>query len=253
MVFFDVGQGEAIFIETPENIQILIDGGPSKKILEKLSGEMPFWDRSLDLVVLTHPERDHLEGILYVLDRYKVENILWTGVQRPTATFGKWQEKLKKEEAKIILARRGQRIKAGELLIDIFYPVENLSDKLFEKESNDTSVVARLSFGENTFLLTGDIGERAEKEILTYETRLISNVLKVAHHGSKTSSSRGFLARVNPQISVISCGKNNPYGHPHEGVLSRLLEFATILRTDMHGDVKIISDGNNLKYEVPFL
>ncbi len=247
VVFFDVGQGDAIFIETPEGIQILIDGGSSKKILGKLSEEMPFWDKTLDLVILTHPEKDHLGGLNYVLRRYEVENILWTGILRDTKTFEYWQENLENEKANEIIAEEGQRIKAGEAQISIFYPFESLAGKEY-KDSNDTSIIARLIFGKNSFLFTGDATKKTEKELLAQEFKLNSDVLKAGHHGSKTSSSGGFLENVIPKIAVISCGKNNPYGHPHQDVLNNLEEFAIkVLRTDERGDIKIISDGEDLK------
>ncbi len=248
VVFFDVGQGDAIFIETPQGHQILIDGGPNKKILEKLSEEMPFWDNSLDLVILTHPEKDHVGGLNYVLRRYKVENILWTGVLRDTKTFEYWQENLANEKANEIIAEEGQRIKAGEVQISIFYPLENLAKKEY-KNSNDTSIIARLIFEKNSFLFAGDATKKTEKELLAQEFNLNSDVLKVGHHGSKTSSSGEFLENVSPKIAVISCGRNNPYGHPHEQVLRNLENLAIkVLRTDQHGDIKIISDGKSIKF-----
>ncbi|MBZ9572861.1 MBL fold metallo-hydrolase [Patescibacteria group bacterium] len=243
--FFDVGQGDAIFIETPKGHQILIDGGSGKKVLEKLAWNLPFWDRTLDLVILTHPEKDHLGGLIWVFNRYKVANILWTGVLRETKVFEEWQEKLEKEGARKVIARAGQKIKAENVQIFILYPLESLEGKFFEASSNDTSVISQVFFGENSFLFTGDITTKIEKELLEKEVDLSSDVLKVAHHGSKTSTSEEFLEKVTPEIAVISCGKNNPYGHPHQQVLRNLEEFAIkVLRTDQDGNIKIVSNGN---------
>lgn len=241
VVFFDVGQGDSIFVETPQKHQILIDGGPSgDRMLEKLSGELPFWDRSIDLVILTHPDYDHLRGLLDVLDRYKVENILWTGVLRETKTFEKWLQKVKEEEANIVVAKAGQRVKAGNANFYILYPLENIEGELWERDSNDSSVVAKLLFGKNTFLLTGDITKKTEKQILEKGIDVSAAVLKVGHHGSKSSSQREFLEEVSPEIAVISCGKNNKYGHPHPEVLNLFQEFGiNVLRTDEKGDIKI--------------
>lgn len=248
VVFFDVGQGDAIFIETPQGHQILIDGGSGKIILEKLAAKLPFWDRTLDLVILTHPEKDHLGGLIWVLNRYKVANILWTGVLRDTNVFKEWQGKLKKEEANIIIAEAGQRIKASNVQIFILSPQESLEGEFLKESSNDSSVVSQVFFGETTFLFTGDITQKIEKEILGKEIALDSDVLKVAHHGSKTSSAKEFLAKVGPAIAVISCARNNPYGHPHQDVLRNLENLAIkVLRTDQNGDIKIISDGINYK------
>jgi competence protein ComEC len=256
--FFDVGQGDAIFIETPKNQQVLIDGGPGTKILEKLGKEMPFWDRDIDLIILSHPEADHLLGLIEVLKKYKVENILWTGVIRDTPEYKEWEELIKKEGAKIFIASNGQKIKmTNGISIDILFPFESVEGKEF-RNSNDTSIVSRLVLGYNSFLFTGDISETAEKELISeYSCAnscgfavLDSDVLKIAHHGSKTSSSEDFLKEVSPEIAVISVGKDNSYGHPTQEVLENLNKYGIkVLRTDEAGDIKIISDGQNLKIE----
>jgi len=239
VVFFDVGQGDSIFIETSAGHQILIDGGSSNKILSKLAGEIPFWDRTLDLVILTHPEKDHLGGLLWVLDRYEVANVLWTGILRDTNAFKRWQEKLKEEKANKVIAKAGQEIKAGRARIFILYPFESLAGRKY-KDSNDTSIVARLIFGKNSFLFTGDATKKTEEKLLAEKVNIDSDVLKVGHHGSKTSTGEEFLEEVSPEIAVISCGRNNSYGHPHEIVLQRLKNFGiNILRTDLEGDIKI--------------
>lgn len=264
VTFFDIGQGDAIFIETPKKHQILIDGGPSAVILEKLGKEMPFWDKSIDLIILTHPERDHLAGLIEVLKKYQVENILWTGIIRDTAEYQEWLKLIKEDsnpsttfplrrapKANIFIAKNGQKIKAAKTVLDILYPFENLADQEF-KNSNDTSIVSRLVFNNTSFLFTGDITQMVEKELSnSHELENIdSNVLKVAHHGSKTSSSEEFLKEVSPEIAVISAGKENSYGHPHSEVLERLENFGIkVLRTDQVGDIKIFSDGENLKYQ----
>lgn len=245
--FFDVGQGDAILIETPERYQILIDGGGDSKILTKLSREIPFWDKTIDLMILTHPEKDHLIGLLEVLKRYKVENILWTGIVRKIPEFEEWQGLIKDEKAKLKIAQTGQKISCENCKweIEILYPFENL-DKIEFKESNDTSIVAKLVFEKTSFLFTGDISKKVEN-LLSFTNKLDSDVLKVAHHGSKNSTSEEFLNSVSPKIAVISVGKENKFGHPHQEVLEILEKNAIkILRTDLNGDIKIISDGENL-------
>ncbi len=257
--FLDVGQGDAIFIETPKSHQILIDGGPSSAILEKLAKEMPFWDRTIDLIILSHPEKDHLSGLIEVLRRYKVENVIWTGIVRDTAEYKEWEALLQKEGAEIFIAKAGQKITSPGLVMEILYPLEDLAGKEF-KDSNDTSIVAKLVFGENSFLFTGDAGKDTEEEIirdyslspptntLVGGATLDSDVLKVGHHGSKTSSSDEFVGVVSPQIAAISAGKGNSYGHPHYEVLEILAKYGIkILRTDIDGDIRIISDGKELK------
>ena len=256
--FFDVGQGDAIFIETPKGQQVLIDGGPSSAILEKLGKEIPFWDREIDLVILSHPEADHLVGLLEVLKKYKVRNILWTGIVRDTPEYVEWQKLIKEERAKIYIAKKEERIlMSNGILIDILYPLQNLEGKEI-KDSNDTSVVGRLAFGDNSFLFTGDATQLAEKEIIREYScsnscefaTLDSDVLKVAHHGSKTSSSSEFLEEVSPEVAVISVGENNSYGHPTSETLENLNKYGIkVLRTDERGDIKIVSDGEAIKVE----
>jgi competence protein ComEC len=254
VIFFNLGQGDAIFIQTPEAHQILIDGGPSSAILEKLTREMPFWDRTIDLIILTHPEKDHLIGLIEVLKRYKVENILWTGVIRNTPEYKEWEVLLKKKGAKIFFAKAGQKILSQGLIMEILYPFEELAGKEF-KNSNDTSIVAKLVFGGNSFLFTGDVGKNIEKELIRQYSlsnsaelaTLDSDVLKVGHHGSKTSTRDEFIQQVSPEMVVISVGKGNPYGHPHQEVLEILAKYGIrVLRTDREGDIKIFSDGQKI-------
>jgi len=250
--FFDVGQGDAIFVETPQKHQILIDGGPASAILEKLSKEMPFWDRSIDLIILTHPERDHLAGLLEVLKRYKVENILWTGIVRNTTEHQEWQELIEEERAgenaQIKIAKAGQKITSPGLVMEILHPFESLEGKEFEN-SNDTSIVVKLIFGKNSFLFPGDASKSVEKELVEKELDIDSDILKIGHHGSKTSTAEEFIEKVSPEMAVISAAKDNQYGHPHQEVLETLAKYdIKVLRTDESGDIKIISNGKN--YEV---
>jgi competence protein ComEC len=198
---------------------------------------------------LTHPEKDHMAGILDVLKKYKVDYFLWTGVVRQTPEFDKLAEILKqKEKMQIITARAGEKIKAGGVLIDILHPFENLAGKEL-KNTNDTSIVSKLIFGENSFLFTGDISSAAEKRLSysrEYEN-LESDALKVAHHGSKYSTSELFLENTKPKIAVISNGKDNSYGHPTPEVLQRLKKYdIKTLRTDQSGDIELASDGKNI-------
>lgn len=247
--FLDVGQGDAIFIETPQHHQILIDGGPDSTVLEKLQSLMPAKDMSLDLVILTHPEKDHMTGLLDVLQRYKVGYILWTGVVRDTPDYQKWVKLLEEEEAEgaeVIIARAGQAITAGNITIDILYPLEILEGQRMENTSNDSCIVFRMAFCNSSFLFTGDISGRAEKELVNEKIDLVSDVLKVAHHGSKYSTTDLFLDGVEPEIAVIEVGRNN-YGHPSPEVLQRLNKFGIkVLRTDTAGDIEMVSDGNNI-------
>lgn len=246
VTFLNVGQGDAIFIETPSKKQILIDGGPDSQILEKLGKEMSFYDRTIDLIILTHPEKDHLFGLIEVLKRYKIKNILWTGVVKDMAEWEEWNKLIEEEDANIRIAEAGDRIvlENPSIFFDVLSPIENEDGNELE-DSNDTSIVLSLTIGKNKFLFTGDASFKTEKQLI--EKDIDSDVLKIAHHGSKISTSEQFLGKVSPSIAVISVGKNN-YGHPAEELLARLDNFnIEVLRTDEDGDIKIISNGENLK------
>ncbi|MFA5207845.1 MAG: ComEC/Rec2 family competence protein [Candidatus Paceibacterota bacterium] len=241
--FFDVGQGDSIFIEAPGGYQVLIDGGPSySKVLDGLSKEMFINDKEIDLIILSHPESDHMTGLFSVLENYKVENIIWTGIEKDGVKFETWKRMISEEGANIYYANSGDVINVGEVKLEIISPKELIAGKEFE-ESNNTAIVSKLTYKDSSFLFTGDISSKIENELDDINV----DVLKVAHHGSKYSTSEDFLKKVNPLVSVIQVGKNS-YGHPTEEVLTRLDNFdIKVLRNDTNGDIKIVSDGLNYK------
>ena len=243
VTFFDVGQGDAIFIETPLGHQILIDGGPDSTVIERLGKEMSFYDRTLDLMVLTHPDHDHIAGLIEVLKRYRVENILWTGVLKDSAEYKEWQRLIQEEGAKIYIAQALQRLSLDQprLSLDILYPFESFEGKTVSN-TNNTSVVVRLVYAQNSFLFTGDAYKSVERNLLGKGIDV--DILKVSHHGSKTSSAEEFIKEVSPDIAVISAGRDNSYGHPNQETLDILTKYdINILRTDLDGNVKITSNG----------
>lgn len=243
VVFFDVGQGDAIFIQTPLGQQILIDSGPSPTtILAALGRQLPFWDRSLDLVVLTHPEDDHLTGLIPVLERYEVQKILYSGWPCAKPTCERWQELIEQKEIEVQIAQGGMKIDLGEgLWFDVLHPGTELMEGT-DSDVNNNSVVMRLVMGGTSFLFTGDIEEEAEGAILASGQALTNTVLKVPHHGGKTSLSDEFLEGVSPQLAVISVGRDNRFGHPAPETLEKLREVA-VLRTDEQGTIEVVTDG----------
>jgi competence protein ComEC len=247
--FLNVGQGDSALIITSENHQILIDGGPDASLLAKLAENIPFWDKTLDLVILTHPESDHMQGLLYALQIYKADYILWTGVKKTAPEYTAWMnvlEKQKKMGARIIIASAGQEIKAGNVLIDTVYPLESVEGKDMKDSSNDAGVVSRVTFGRDSFLFTGDLSSKGEKVLIDSGENILANVLKVAHHGSKYSTSDLFLENVKPEFAVIEVGKNS-YGHPTPETLQKLEKFGIkVFRTDKDGDVEFVSNGINI-------
>lgn len=243
VTFFDVGQGESIFIETPGGRQILIDGGPDNTILRKLAGQMPFYDRDIDIVIATHPDADHITGLVDVLENYNVGLVIDSGDFKGTGVFREYLDILEEKKYRYKKASAGGIIRIGEnIILEILNPGENLYEK-----ANNNSVVIRLDYGGDSFLFTGDI-ERAAEYKLTRNGRDIDvDVMQVAHHGSKTSSSELFLERVSPEIAVISVGQNNRYGHPFSAVLENLEKYGIkVLRTDIHGDIRFISNGEGI-------
>jgi len=246
--FFDVGQGDAIFIETMDKKQVLIDGGPDLSILEKIGRKMPFYDRYIDLIVLSHPEADHLNGLIEVIKRYKIGAIITTGVIRNTDQYKEWVEIIKQKDILVYIAKSKGEIDFGNnIKLKILYPFENLAGKeIFE--SNNTSIVAQLVYNNFETLFTGDIEKSAENKLIAISPagELKSDILKIAHHGSKTSSGEEFLKIVQPIIAIIPAGKENKYGHPHQEVLDRMANILSFI-TGKSGDIEILSDGEKLK------
>lgn len=244
IAFLDVGQGEAIFVEAPNGNQILIDGGPNKAVLRELPRQMPFYDRTIDAIILTHPHLDHYAGFNEVMKKYKVNLEIDSGTKNKGAGFVEFENLTKDKNIKKIYAKRGMRVNLDrDLYLDILLPVvnnENLSE-------HDEMLVSRLVYKNNSFLLTGDMEDNLENYLLAMGSDLKSDVLKAGHHGSKTSTSESFLGWVNPDLAVISAGKGNKYGHPHQEVTERLARFEIpVLRTDEKGTIIVKSDGEKI-------
>jgi competence protein ComEC len=245
VAFLDVGQGDAIFITTPRGRQILIDGGPSATaLLWGMGRHMPFWDRSLDLVVNTHPETDHLAGLPDVLKRYRVSQVVLPDVGNDTSLYAAWEAALAKEGAMLVPAQAGTRLALGDgVWIEVLHPGRvPAGDKL-----NDHSVVLRITLGRVSFLLPGDIEAEVERGLAANDSPLGATVLKAPHHGSNTSSSESFLRAVDPQAAVVSAGADNRFGHPAPEVLRRYAEQGIpVLRTDELGTIEFVTDGERL-------
>jgi len=223
VAFLDVGQGDAIFIEAPNGNQVLLDGGSNKKVLQGLSSIMPFYDRSIDMIIASHPDQDHIGGLPEVLKRYKVDTAMEPGVKHDTAVYENLTTIIKNKKIKHVLARRGQQIFLDEnIFIEILFPNMDVTDW----DTNDASIIARLVYGDISFMLTGDSPQRIERYIVSLDGEsLESTVLKLGHHGSKTSSSEEFVGYVNPEFAIVSAGSENRYGHPHKDVIDIVTEF----------------------------
>jgi competence protein ComEC len=248
VAFLDVGQGDAIYIETPEGVQALIDGGPDSTVLRELPKVMPFWDRSLDVVLATHPDKDHIGGLVDVLTRYAVDTIVRTDNRSDTAVSSAFVLVSSEEEAVLHETQAGDVIELGaSTTLTILSPTGDAADW----ESNNSSIVAKLSYEEVNFMLTGDAGIGIEEYLVSeYGEALDSEVLKLGHHGSRTSTAERFLQAVSPEYAVVSAGKDNRYGHPHEEVIERVAEYGSkLMSTAEQGTIIFKSDGERVWVE----
>jgi competence protein ComEC len=244
--FLDVGEGDAILARSPTGSTMLIDGGPDPTTtLDQLDRHLPFWDRSIDIVVSTHPDEDHLAGLLEVVRTYDVGMVLQSGYESGSALEDAWSQILTEEKLQVNLTIEGEEIDLGGGAIA---SVLNPTAEVTHGSSNDNSVVMRIGYGDIAVLVTGDIGDEAERRLIRNASGLVSNVVVVPHHGASSSSSAAFLSAVKPNTAIISVGEANRFGHPSAQVLSRLASLgATVYRTDEVGTIEMSSDGRNLQ------
>lgn len=244
----DVGQGDAIYIALPSGERWLIDGGPDDAVLEYLGSLLPFGDRRLTGVILTHPHADHVAGLVSVLQRYKVGTVVMPVAEHTSPPYLAFLEEIKKKQLNVVPVDHPfawQGTAAGvPWRWEFLYPTTPLGAVA---DRNETSIVSRLQYGSRAFIFTGDAPADVERVLLSSGRTLQSDVLKVGHHGSDTSSSAEFLAAVSPAYAAISLGEKNRFGHPSEVVVSRLERVgATVLRTDQSGVITFQSDGDAL-------
>ncbi len=258
--FLDIGQGDAIFIDAPSGRQVLIDGGPGTAVLRQLATVMPWYDHSIDVVIPTHPDADHITGLIDVLARYRIGTVIQSSVLGSTATWNMLEKSIGAEGAQVLTAARGQIVELGSTgspqaahaYLEILYPDRPLP----HVETNDGSVVARLVYGDTSFMLTGDASQGIENYLVRLDgsttlatggSNLKSDVLKAGHHGSKTSSSPLFLGYVAPAYAVFSRGCDNSYGHPAPETLARFAQFGIpTLDTCEEGTITFVSDGQTV-------
>ncbi len=267
VIFFDVGQGDASLIMAENGANILIDGGQDKTVINKLDKYIPLWNRKLDIVVLTHPHSDHVSGLADVLKKYPVGEVWMTGVLQNTPEYIEFLKIIrdKKIGVKIVWAAavHGTKDIFKNTKIEILYPNKNLFQQSVDN-LNNSSIVLKISYKNKSFLFAGDIEKEVEDELrgqpplnslpvassgqaLKGDGILEADVLKIAHHGSDTSSSDSFFERVKPSFAVISLGANNDFGMPSLRVLKRLERIgAKVYRTDIDGDIIMESDGSEI-------
>ncbi len=248
VIFLDVGQGDATLIVSPSGRTVLVDGGPdSQRIGPLVDKHIPFWDRSLDAIIATQPHADHLGGLLAVVDRYRVDTVIQFRPGYDSLLSFEWERRLASNGTLPVQATRGQSMDLGDGTVLAFLnpparPLLGTSD-----DTDNNGVVVRVSYGDVSFLLSADVRLETERQLVHESAPLNSTVLKVAHHGSDTSSSARFLAAVSPEVAVISVGENNPHGHPSASVVGRLRALpAEVYTTAQCGAIEFVTDGDSL-------
>lgn len=264
----DVGQGDAFLIVQGQS-QILIDGGPNDKVIDCLDKYLSFLDRKIEVVILSHPQSDHLRGLIEVFKRFKVDTFVTTQVDSSSQDFGLLKSLVGSSGARVIYATRGSDVRLGLIYLDILSPTsEYFLDHAYKKSDvddsvlgayttkddlNEFSVVALITFGEFDALFTGDMNsEMSDVLAAKLKNESSSNIeyIKIPHHGSKNGVSRELLAVSDPKVAVISVGKDNSYGHPHKDIIEMLRDRnIKVLRTDLMGDVVVETDGRNFWVE----
>jgi len=236
--FCDVGQGDAILLDTPERQQVLVDGGPDSSVLTCLTKALPLTDKDLDLVVVTHNHADHLRGVVEVLKHYQVKQLWISGAIHTTDTYREFLELAKAKSIPTTVVVAGQTARYGLLEGIVIYPfVEQRGES--PENQHDATVVTYWTYGSQSLLLTGDAEMEHEEEMLQQNVLRPTTILKVGHHGSRTSSGEAFLNRTTPKIAVIQVGRRNRFGHPVPETLQRLESLAIpVLRNDNDGTIR---------------
>ncbi len=248
--FFDIGQGDAALIQLPQQYDILIDGGPDKTLMHKLGDALPFFNRTIEVVVLSHPHADHVTGLIEVFKRYNIGSVYFTDIAYKSPVYAYFREQLRVHHIPTYIITQPHEeivpLEGTQAHISFLYPLTNLQGRTM-RDINSSSLVVKVVYGDTEFLFTGDSGMKEEDELLAAQVLSEVSVLKVGHHGSDRSTGEVFLRSIQPEYAVISVGTDNRYGHPHNTVLERLQHFDnTILRTDEQGDVVFRTDGTIL-------
>ena len=254
VTFLDIGQGDATFIEWPSGVQMLVDCSKDARVLEALGRVMEFYDKTINYLVITHPDLDHYGGCTDVMKRFEIENIVYTGVKKDyDDTWQVFWQTIQDEGAEYVQIDAEKKLLIASTTFHFIYPNHDVSidQKIpgIEKElsSNNTSIVSKLSFGDTDLLLMADAESELEEYLMdVYGRALDVEILKAGHHGSSGSSILEFVSTTSPEFTIFSAGAGNSYGHPSRRIIKRFERASsTIWRTDVHGDivVRIFSHG----------
>ncbi len=254
MTFCNVGQGDAIYMRTPSGKDILVDGGPGDAVLSCLSTHMPFWDRHIDLVVLTHPHLDHLEGLISVMERYKVGAFATEKVGHNTAAYQTLLSTIEQRQIKKQMVYAGDRYEfADGVALRVVGPSSAFLEKtapegVIDESEGFGNVVTLVAYGNTHMLLPGDSQVEGIEDALKVGGWADIDVLQLPHHGSQSGIDVAVLKDLKPELAVISVGAKNKYGHPHPTILELLRkESIPFLRTDVAGDIELVSDGKRIE------
>ncbi len=235
--FLDVGQGDSELVKAPAGQNVLIDGGPDGSVIKRLGERLPWWDRKIDLMVLTHPHEDHVAGLVKVLENYRVGKIVYAGTPDDNPTYAAWAALIREKRIPTFIVREPQEIDLGGGC-----RLEVLNRPGSGGQLNDDSLVLKLVYGRTSFLFMGDAGQEVERQLDPAELK--ADVLKIGHHGSDSSSGENFLKEVSPALAVIEVGRDNKFGHPSRRTLKKLERLgARVFRTDQDGTIVLRSDG----------
>lgn len=256
ITFLDIGQGDATFIEFPNGEQMLIDCAIDARILEALGRVMPYYDRDIDYLMITHPDSDHYGGCEEVLERFDVKNIIYNGLRKEYDPMWQsfWWAK-ENEETNYYEIDKEDVWNIASTTLHFLYPDHSMADDpgipgyQGETDSNDTSIVFKLEYGENSALFTGDAEQHVEEYLIAaYGDQLDADILKLGHHGSDSSSIQGFIDITSPAHAIASVGLDNKFGHPSRRVLKRVERIGgQSWRTDLQGDIRLEITNTELK------
>ena len=267
IVFCDVGQGDGAYIRIKNRFDILVDAGPSRKILECLGKYMPFYDRTIELAILSHPQKDHFGGFLYILDRYDINKFWLNQVYGSSRSFEELLDKIETKDIDLVMPKAGEKAEIFGGKIEFFWPSDEFIDKntfsdstthrLFRQtglDTNEFSLIFSLDTGALKILFTGDASPLILNKLSDLpagrqdQSKLKSDILKIPHHGSKNGLTVEFLKLADPTYGVISVGKNNSFGHPANEVLNMLeAQKVKVKRTDLEGDIVFKIQSSNVK------
>lgn len=238
--FLDIDQGDAGLIRTPDGVNILVDAGPDNKILYQVAQSLPWYERQIDYVIISHWHEDHFGGLIALQQKYKIGQILVNGHEPDSLLYSIWRDSAQQAGIKIQAINIGQTFSIDhQTSWQILYTSPTSSG-----DYNDTSVVLKFSFGKTDLLFTGDLPAEQESVVISSGLDISAEILKVGHHGSRYSSSAAFLSKIDPELCVIQSGQDNKFGHPHQEALDRLsASGCRVIGNQEYGRIEIRSDG----------